>query len=61
MIELTDLNEKVFVLNSELIEKICCIPETKITLTDGKYFLVKESPAQIIEKVIQFKKKIKGK
>lgn len=55
MIELTDLNERKFVLNCDLIESITSIPETKIMLTNGKYFLVKESPSQIIEKVVGFR------
>jgi flagellar protein FlbD len=61
MIELTDLTERSFVLNCDLIETISSIPETKITLTNGKYYLVKESPAEIIEKVLSYKKRIKIK
>lgn len=57
MIELTDLNERKFVLNCDLIESITNIPETKIALTNGKYFLVKDSADQIVEKVIGFKSK----
>jgi flagellar protein FlbD len=44
-----------------LIENISSIPETKITLTNGKYYLVKETPSQIVEKVILFKKNLKSK
>jgi flagellar protein FlbD len=61
MIELADLTEKVFVLNCDLIESISSIPETKVTLTNGKYFLVKDTPSQIIEKIIGYKKRIRAK
>ena len=42
MIELTQLNGTSFVLNCNLIETVENIPETKISLTNGKYFLVAE-------------------
>lgn len=58
MIELTSLNGAHFVLNSNLIETMSQIPETKITLTNGKYYLVLEEQADVIEKVIQYNKRI---
>lgn len=58
MIELTKLNGSPFVLNCELIEKIEQIPETKITLQDGKYFLVCEDKDAIIERVINYHRQI---
>ena len=61
MIELTDLSDRSFVLNSELIESITSIPETKISLTNGNYYLVKETPSEIIEKVVRYKKSLKYK
>ena len=61
MIELTDLSDRSFVLNSELIESITSIPETKISLTNGNYYIVKETPSEIIEKVVKYKKSLKYK
>jgi len=58
MIELTYLSDIPFVLNDNLIETIENIPETKISLTNGKYILVHESKEIIIEKVIQYNKQI---
>ncbi|WP_101696803.1 flagellar FlbD family protein [Clostridium minihomine] len=58
MVELTNMNGVAFVLNSNLIETIELIPETKITTTTGKYFLVKETPDEIVRKVITFNQKI---
>lgn len=58
MITLTNLNGNSFVLNSNLIETIESIPETKITLTNGKYFLVSEIKEDIIREVIAYNRQI---
>lgn len=58
MIELTNLNGVPFVLNSNLIETIESIPETKVTLTTDKYFLVQESRDEIVKKVIAYNRRI---
>lgn len=58
MIELRQLNGESFVLNSNLIESIENIPETKILLTTGKYYLVLESREEIVKKIIAFQRKI---
>lgn len=58
MIELTNLNGTPFVLNDDLIETIESIPETKIMLTTGKYFLVSEDKAQILQEIIHYKRQI---
>lgn len=60
MIGLKDFKGNEILLNSQLIEIIENIPETKITLTTGKYILVQESFDEIINKVINFNKKIYG-
>jgi len=58
MITLTNLNGNSFVLNSNLIETIESIPETKITLTNGKYFLVSEIKEDIIREVIAYNRQL---
>ncbi len=45
-------------LNSNLIETIETIPETKVTLTTGKYFLVQEMPQDVVNRVIAYNQKI---
>jgi flagellar protein FlbD len=57
MIEVNPLNGNRFILNSNHIEKIEEIPETVITLINGKKYLVKESSKEIVDKVIEFKRK----
>ncbi len=58
MIELTGLGGSTFLLNSSLIETIESIPETKITLTNGKYFLVAEEKEEIVQKIIAYNRQI---
>ena len=58
MIKLTMLSRQNFVLNAEIIEKIEEVPETVITLTNGKKYLVFESADEVIGKVIAYKREI---
>lgn len=58
MVEVTGLNNEMFIINSSIIEKIEFIPETKITLTTGRYYLIKESKNEIVDKIINYNKKI---
>ncbi|HHY05250.1 MAG TPA: flagellar FlbD family protein [Thermoanaerobacterales bacterium] len=58
MIELTKLNGKKFVVNAELIETIETTPDTVLTLTSGKKLVVNEKKAEIVKKVIEYKRKI---
>jgi flagellar protein FlbD len=58
MINLTNLSGNSFVLNSNLIEVIETIPETKLTLTNGKYFLVSEDKDEIIRRIIAYNRQI---
>jgi len=58
MVKLVGLNQKEFILNAEHIEKIEEVPETLITLVNGKKYIVLETPEEVINKVIKYKNKI---
>ncbi|MBU3180636.1 flagellar FlbD family protein [Clostridium psychrophilum] len=58
MIILTGFNKKKFILNAEVIEKIEMMPETLITLTNGKKYIVIESTEEVIDLIIKYKRKI---
>lgn len=58
MIKLNRINGKEVVINSELIEILEATPDTVITLTTGKKYIVEESVDDVINKVVDFKKKI---
>ena len=64
MIKLTKVakkESKEFYLNCDLIETIEEPPDTTIKLLNGRILIVGESPSEIIEKVIAYKRKIFGK
>jgi flagellar protein FlbD len=58
MIKLTRLNQIPLFLNSDLIEHIDSTPDTVVSLTSGQKFLVTESPEQVVDKVIEFRRAI---
>lgn len=58
MIILTKLNKEPVTINDRQIEFIEQIPESKVTMMNGRYYIVRESPQEIIEKVIEFDREI---
>lgn len=58
MIKVTNINGVGYYLNCELIELIETIPDTLISLHDGKKHYVKETPEEIVNKIIEYKKRI---
>ena len=58
MIDLTAMNNKEFTLNADHIEKIEEVPETLITLTNGKKYIVLETIHEVNDKVIRNKNRI---
>ncbi len=51
MITLTRLSGSVFVLNSDLIERIDSTPDSVVTLIDGKKYVVSESLQEIVDAI----------
>ncbi|MDO9593086.1 MAG: flagellar FlbD family protein [Erysipelotrichaceae bacterium] len=58
MIELTTLKGEIFYLNLNLIYRIDQIPDTMITLADGKKLRVNETPWEIIERIRGYQQSI---
>jgi flagellar protein FlbD len=58
MIKLTRLNHIPLFLNSDLIEHIDATPDTVVSLTSGQKFLVTESPEEVVDKVVEFRRSI---
>ena len=54
MIEVTRLNGKKFSLNAIYIESVESFPDTTITLTTGKKYIVTESEAEVRQKILTF-------
>ena len=58
MILLTKRNHDKFLLNHQQIEHIECIPESKITMMNHDYYLVRESVEEIISKIAEYNAKV---
>ena len=60
MIRLTRLNRAVMVLNSDLIEHIDITPDTVITLTTGQILRVRESADEVVERIVEFRRRLQA-
>lgn len=58
MINVTRLDNREFTLNADLIEVIESHPDTYIRLLNGNSYLVRESRAEVIERVIAYRQAI---
>jgi flagellar protein FlbD len=56
MITVTRLNHTELVVNADLIEFVESLPDTYLTLVTGKKLMVCETPAQIIERVLEYRR-----
>ena len=57
MIKVTKLNNKEYVLNSDLIETVESTPDTIITTANGNKYVVRETVEEIVERVADFKRR----
>ncbi|KHD86507.1 flagellar FlbD family protein [Bacillus ginsengihumi] len=58
MILVTRLNDTAFMINALYIETIESLPDTKITLTNGHTYIVKETREQVERKIVDFYRSI---
>lgn len=58
MIDLRLINGTHIILNSDLIEFIEATPDTVISLSTGKKLIVKETVDEVIEKIVQFRRRV---
>ena len=56
MIKVTDLAGNVKIINCDLIEKVEANPDTVLLLVNGHSFLLKDTPDEILDKVVQFRR-----
>lgn len=59
MITLTRLNGQPFVINVELVRTVEERPDTTITLTTGDRVLVKESMTEVVERAIDYGRRLR--
>ena len=58
MIRLTRFNHQELVVNSDLIEHVESTPDTVVSMTTGQKFMVRETTAEVIQRVIEFRRKL---
>ncbi len=58
MIELTRLNGSSMVLNSDLIKTAEASPDTMLTLINGEKLIVREDPAEVVERVLAYRARL---
>ena len=58
MIELTRLNGSPMVLNSDLIKTAEASPDTMLTLINGEKLIVREEPAEVVERVLAYRARL---
>ncbi len=58
MIEVMRLDGKVYWVNPHMIESMETNPDLTLTMLSGKKIIVKNSPSEIIKKIIDYRKKI---
>ncbi len=52
------MNDKIYWLNPHQIESMELKPDLTITMLSGKTIVVKEKPEEIIERIIEYRKKL---
>lgn len=61
MIAVKRLNGEEILINPHLIETIEATPDTVVTLTTGRRLVIKESTAEVVAKIIQYRQTIGNK
>ncbi len=60
MIFLTRLNSQSVVVNAELIKLVEATPDTLITLINGDHMMVRESVEDVVDKAIDYARRIRS-
>jgi flagellar protein FlbD len=58
MIAVTRLDGQGMFLNNDLIESIEPTPDTLITMSNGDKLYVRETPAEVVDRVVSFKRRV---
>lgn len=61
VIKLTRLNRQVVAINPDLILFVDIVPDTTICLAGGDKILVRESLDELIDRVIEFRRKVRSR
>ena len=58
MIELTRLNGKTMVVNSDLIKTAEASPDTMLTLINGEKLIVREEIEEVVERILAYRARL---
>ena len=58
MIEVSRLDGSAFWINPHMIESMVANPDLTLTMMSGKEIVIKDTPSELIEKIIAYRKKI---
>jgi len=58
MLLLTRFNGTQFYINADMVQTVEETPNTVVTLTDHSKFVVLESAASVVEKYVQYRRKV---
>ena len=58
MIQVTQLNGKKYWINPYMIETMESLPDLTLTLLSGRKLIIKDSPEEVIQKIIEYRNKI---
>ena len=58
MVEVTRFNKERIIINADLIEIIEAAPDTVITMTTGRKFVVSETKEEMVDKIILYKQRV---
>lgn len=56
MVKVTRLNGSEYWINPHQIEIIECNPDTTLRMLSGKYYIVKDTPDQLVEKITAYRR-----
>src|SRR5438477_5637401 len=56
MIQLTRLNNQALIVNCDLIEFVESAPDTMLTLVSGEKIVVRETPKEVLEGIIRYRR-----
>ncbi|MBD5433401.1 MAG: flagellar FlbD family protein [Treponema sp.] len=58
MIQVERLNGSSYFINPHMIESMECLPDLTITMLSGKKIVVRNSPEDVVNKIVEYRSRI---
>lgn len=58
MIQVERLNGASYFINPHMIESMECLPDLTITMLSGKKIVVRNSPEDVVNKIVEYRSRI---